>query len=160
MASPVRTCSADTTSPRRAATSATSGPPPREAEELHCRIRASRWVDLWAEGSCTPQNLVVRLEALQHDGRGLRVELFVPSGRAGEVPGVDEDIRQSGDEGHLDRYVAAPARHRLFEDTRLAQDGHGAFPDRLPRRLRGGAVAYGHAEAFGDLALNCDHVVD
>src|ERR671910_894072 len=160
MASPVRTCSADTTSPRRAATSATSGPPPREAKEFHCRIRASGWVDLRAEGSRTPQNLVVRLEALQHDGRGLRVELFVPAGRASEVPRVDEDIRQSGDEGHLDRYFASPTRHRLLEDSRLAQDGHRALPDRLPRRLRGSAVAHGHAEPFGDLALNFDHVVD
>src|SRR6266511_5426195 len=98
----MRTCSGDTASPRSAATSITSGPPAREAEKLHRRIRAGRWIDLWSERSRFAEDFVVRLEALEHDRSRVGVETLVAAGGAREVPGVDDEVGQPRDQRHLD----------------------------------------------------------
>src|SRR6266511_3534795 len=137
-----------------------SGPPAREAEELDARVGTRRRIDLRAEGSRVPQHFVVRPQTLQ-DRRGrLGGEALVAAGGAGEIPRVHEEVAHANAHGHLDGYLAAPARQRLLEHTRPPQHGHRALPDRLPRGLRIGAVGDGHAEPFGDRSLHVDHVVD
>src|SRR5205823_4968096 len=122
ISSPVRTCSGDTASPRSAATSAISGPPAEEAEELDLRVGIRRRFDFRPEAAGLAQRFVVRLEALEQDGGDLGAESFVAAGGAGEVPGVHVEIRQPGDERHLDRYFSSlHALDRPVEHAGLAQ---------------------------------------
>ena len=74
---------------------------------------------------------------------------------------MDVEVRQPGDERHLHGHVVASnASHRPLEDAGLAQDRERALVHGLPRRLRVGAVVDCHAETFGDLPLDLDHVID
>src|SRR4249919_20329 len=134
MSSPARTCSGDTASPRSAATSATSGPPAEEAEELDLRVGSRRRVDLPAEAPRLSKRLVVRPQALEHDPGDLRAETLVTARSAGEVPGVHGEIRQAWEQRHLDGHLAADACDRPFHDAGLAQSCERGVAHRLPRR--------------------------
>src|SRR6266542_2844680 len=137
-----------------------SGPPAREAQELHARIGARRWVDLGAERPRAAENLVVRLETLEHDRGCIGVETLVAAGGAGEIPGVDDEVGQAGDERHLDGHLARTAGHGPVEHPRLAQRRERGLPHTAPFLLRVGAVVDACAESFRDLPLDFDHVVD